>query len=740
MMLQTIIQALDAAIAARLPAAVRHGLCELHRVDGGTMPVMHSGSGSFEPVATDASGSFSYWRIAGRLREDAAEIAGSCSDGFTAEIPLRFVALLDREACGAVEDAARAAASDARALLPALRQALNAAMITARSASIDAVTESVYRSEFSGAGFGMPGADKAMVAIDIALQVTGRASCFDPCDDAGDFLCRVIQSQQWQRIRGCLTQGQEAAAIADLCGEGPCPTPCEVIEDMDASEIVACVPNGDRPALLCETMNTPQATPEAIVVCLDGAGKTDAVRAIVCDPCPPCAPMEISINGTPFREVADPCGAAENIPVSNTDGDLVGSEVSGAWQIGDVTVLRDGEPYASVKAEGSIDVQSDCQPCDPFLLKFQGSTIQEITDPCGGEADLDCDTLINGAMVSGSDDDGYYAWDGSEYLGPNSTKISYTGTEWRCRDGINTYNSAPCPESTPPWDADWSGTPITVTQATIEDACCACGPGGDVEVQLKDSAGNDIGAPDTYACGTTTTKTAPDGSVQLEDSAANPIGSPVAVRSNQTGVAVVAPDATVQLKDTAGNNIGSPDSYRSNSSNNKTAPDGSVQRKDSAGADIGSPIAVRSNQTGLAVTCPDGTVRSAASSPLYTSAVLSNGTLTLDPVRITRGNGTTQDVEYRPNTTSSVFTEQNHIYMAFRSGDAISAEFTVTSDFAGTYSTLTNDGGSGTIAWQRWNGSTWAALGSSFTLATNDLIRVTRTTSTNAGWANARTN
>lgn len=236
MMLATIIEALDAAMAARLPAVQRNGLCELHRVEGGTMPVKHTGQGSFEPVATDVAGSFSYWRLSGRLREDAAEIAGSCSDGFTAEIPLRFVALLDREQCGAVEDAARAAASDARASLPVLRQTLKAALVMARSTAIDAVTDSVYRAEFSGAGFGMPGADKALVAIDITLQVTGRASCFDPCDDSGDFLCRVIQAQQWVRIRACLTDGQEAAAIEDLCDGG---TSClfDIVVNVDSVQV-----------------------------------------------------------------------------------------------------------------------------------------------------------------------------------------------------------------------------------------------------------------------------------------------------------------------------------------------------------------------------------------------------------------------------------------------------------------------------------------------------------------------
>ena len=70
---------------------------------------------------------------------------------------------------------------------------------------------------------------------------------------------------------------------------------------------------------------------------------------------------------------------------------------------------------------------------------------------------------------------------------------------------------------------------------------------------------------------------------------------------------IVAPDAVVQLKDTAGNDIGAPDGYPSGSVNNKTAPDAAYQLKDSAGTNIGSAGAIRSNASAN-ITAPDGTV------------------------------------------------------------------------------------------------------------------------------------
>lgn len=135
------------------------------------------------------------------------------------------------------------------------------------------------------------------------------------------------------------------------------------------------------------------------------------------------------------------------------------------------------------------------------------------------------------------------------------------------------------------------------------------------------------------------------------------------------------------------------------------------------------------------------TVRSADSSPLYTETIPSGDTLTLPQLRITKGNGTTVDVEYRPASTSSVHTEQNIIHMPFRALDALSAVYVVDSDTAGVYTTETNDGSSGTVTWQRStnSGSSYSNLTAPYTLAAGDWIRAERTISTSAGWARTRT-
>ena len=199
-----------------------------------------------------------------------------------------------------------------------------------------------------------------------------------------------------------------------------------------------------------------------------------------------------------------------------------------------------------------------------------------------------------------------------------------------------------------------------------------------------------------------------------------------------------APPATVQRIDSAGNDIGTPIVAQSGASTPVPCPDGSVQRRDSAGVPIGQLIPVRSNQVGLDVPCPDGTVRSAATSALYTTPVRSNGILTLAPVRILRGNGTTQDVEYRPNTTSPVFTETNRLDFIFDLADGETLAATVDGTTAGTYTVLASDGGSGTITFSR-NGGAFAAIGSGILLAAGDNIRCRRTTTTASGWVRITT-
>lgn len=238
---------------------------------------------------------------------------------------------------------------------------------------------------------------------------------------------------------------------------GDCPEDCEVIEGMDASEIVACVPSADRPALLCEVMDTAEATPEAIVVCLDGANKTDAVKAIICNPCPECDPLDVVVNDEAYATVEDPCGGTTNVRVLDADDNPVGKLDAPDWRI------------------------------------------------------------------------------------PSAT------------------------------------------------------------VQLKDSAGDDIGSADSYLPGANTTKTAPDGSVQRQDSVGANIGTPIAVRSNQTGLAVTCPDGTVTINNSVPTLLHTV-AVKSNGSAVQAIADSTITKPD--GTTVGLPatvaLDVRDYRSGIA--------------------------------------------------------------------------------------------------------------------------------------------
>ena len=154
----------------------------------------------------------------------------------------------------------------------------------------------------------------------------------------------------------------------ERCGE-PYDLACAVIGNASNAKVVACL------------------GPERIAEICDGGG--------------PCAPFTITVNGpgNVFTVINDPCGEAFNVPVSNTEGDLVGGLVDGAWQIGNATVLRDGVPYGEVKAEGSIDVTSDRPDVCEEIAGMNGNSVAAcIAD--GERVDVFCALMLRDEITA----------------------------------------------------------------------------------------------------------------------------------------------------------------------------------------------------------------------------------------------------------------------------------------------------------------------------------------------------
>lgn len=219
-------------------------------------------------------------------------------------------------------------------------------------------------------------------------------------------------------------------------------------------------------------------------------------------------------------------------------------------------------------------------------------------------------------------------------------------------------------------------------------------------------------------------------------------GSPVGSLDPDTGIVTIdecdaCEDGSVQLKDSAGNDIGAPVSVPSGGSVDITAPDGTVNTTD-----------------GLT---PVGLVKSSGSANLPPSRISYKDAANADQVtgdintgfvasRIqpayqfprrqltVNGVGTGQYVTLPDLADGTIPNVVSPLKFGWSAGDADTLTWTVTSDEAGTYTTYTQDGASGTITYSK-NGGGFAALSGSITLAVSDTIVVRRTITTNAGWS-----
>lgn len=236
------------------------------------------------------------------------------------------------------------------------------------------------------------------------------------------------------------------------CG-ADCPTECEVIAAAEAATVVSCTPDGNKPTLYVALTADDAITPEVIVVAMDGASKTDSVKAIICDTCSDGL-FKTSDGATTIATV--PSGTSVNA--------------------GDSVIY-----YA--------DENGDTQSTDPFDTAFTGSKIYP-------------DTVIPSREILNSD------------LDPAASR---------------------------------KATLYDLINDTVPQAIGAT-------VQLKDSAGNNIGSADVYQANTSSNKTAPDATAVVRNSVPTTL-STTSIRSNASQNIAVA-DSTITKPD--GTTVGLP--------------------------------------------------------------------------------------------------------------------------------------------------------------------------------------
>jgi hypothetical protein len=369
------------------------------------------------------------------------------------------------------------------------------------SGSVEVQSSRVYNQEFGGGLDVNP--NKTLVAIDVTISVTGRSSCFEPCTPTPDFFCALIEAKTWAKIKGCMTAGQIADAIEDLCDDAPCDPlsvrvngePYATIADPCGGIASVEVVQGDVP--VGELIGGQWVVPE----------------------CPPCDDLTISINAEDgVIIVPNPCG--ESVAIAVTQG---GVEV-GTWN-------------------GTAWIVPECEDAE---VTFDGLPV--LTIPCGDTVNLDCGSNIESAHVTlgGSGDNGIYYISGTaggktRYQKNANHAFEYSGTRWvLIRPGSD--HQAALGNETYPWLANWAGTGIAVDEGTISQYCGGnIEPCADLTIDINGTTYGTVADP----CGATA-------SVNVHDSNGNDVGSLV------SGSWVVAPPANVLREYTTGGSWSKP--------------------------------------------------------------------------------------------------------------------------------------------------------------------------------------
>ncbi len=318
-MISTIIEVLDIAASNRLKATARYGLAELQpNGSGGTTPAIYTSSGSWKPITVDDGGDWSYWREIDKVKEDDAPFE-ACSNLTTRSYTLRLVTLLGRELCGTSSDAGTAAATEMRLSYGTIRTAIKASIVKIKVLGIDTDTAHVFASEFKGIPEGV-NTNKALIAIDLLVSITGKDSCFDVCDPI-DLTCAIIDKASNDKVEECL--GSER--IAEIC-DSDCPDLCELLnESEDPITYSACIPDEFAPAVGNQMLARDTYTADLIVEGIGLAGKTDDVRDLICLDCDDAT---VQINGYEIGNVA--AGDTIDVPVLQ-NGSPVGSWNGTQW-------------------------------------------------------------------------------------------------------------------------------------------------------------------------------------------------------------------------------------------------------------------------------------------------------------------------------------------------------------------------------------------------------------------------
>lgn len=265
---------------------------------------------------------------------------------------------------------------------------------------------------------------------------------------------------------------------------------CDVVTPAAPQDVVDCVTPGNVPALLAATIIREEATPEVVVVALDGADKTDGVKELICPAFTPVEIFQEDVGGNP---------------------QLWGTIGSGG-QYTDARVAIVTAYDATLEFIAGGEVQYTLRSMEIFYVNHLGATASHINTIASLNANFIPDYNPPTAELGGF----------TNPL-PQFKVFLSNGVTVYATGGINV------PTVTLPLQPVKNSLGNTVSSHEVG----ADGAAPDATVQRKDSAAADIGAPIAIPSGTNQNVTCPDGTANALNSAASNVGS-ASVKSNGT--------------------------------------------------------------------------------------------------------------------------------------------------------------------------------------------------------------
>jgi hypothetical protein len=332
----------------------------------------------------------------------------------------------------------------------------------------------------------------------------------------------------------------------------------------------------------------------------------------------PCAPATVNRDGTFFGTVAS--GGTINVPSdcpAPTPTTVNGTESDTPT----ITVLQGGVQVGTLNPATGVHTVPECEeppPCEDLVITVGRAELETVPDPCGQTVAisvLDSEgTNIDNITLNGLD-----IIIGDLPCAPcEDASVSING---------DAFDSIPSGDALDIAVVNTDADPVGIVDPGVKVVI------GDAQVQLQDTDDNPIGLPvDIAAESTGNVITAPNATVTIRNSLGADLNTSQILSGGTLDASV--PDGLVQIKDSAGNNIGSPVSAPSIATVNATAPDGSVTIQNSVPTTLHT-VAVRSNGTATqaiadsTITRPDGTTAGLpATTPLdvrtYRSGIMYN--------------------------------------------------------------------------------------------------------------------